>query len=206
MPVNFSKNINMGVKLQAKSSRNSLFEVGLLVIICVLFVWFILLPKKAEVDKKDGDLAKVQAQQADIHGQLATLQNLIGNLPANTGNISNLDQAIPLDGNTVRLQLLIQSIAQSAGVTVGNINISGNPNGEVVGDPALSANPYAVQRNLQTMDGTIYVIGTFNQLEVLLKKFENSGRLIDVGSLAIGQGSEGNLNMTVTFKAYYFAP
>ena len=206
MPVNFPKNINMGVKLQPTPSRNTLFEVGLLVIICVLFVWFILLPKKAEVDKKDADLAKAQAQQADIHGQLATLQSLISSLPANSQNISNLDQAIPLDGNTVRLQLLIQSIAQSAGVTVGNISISGSPNGEVVGDPALLADPYAAQRTLQTMDGTIYAIGTFNQLEVLLKKFENSGRLIDIDSLAIGQGSEGNLSMTLTFKAYYFAP
>jgi hypothetical protein len=91
-------------------------------------------------------------------------------------------------------------------VTVGNLDISGSPNGVVVGDTALLANPYGATRSLQTMDGSLYVIGSFDQLQALLKKLEISGRLIDVSSLAIEQGTAGNLNMTVTFKAYYLAP
>jgi Tfp pilus assembly protein PilO len=206
MPVNFSKNVSMSIKLPGKSSRNSLFEVGLLIIICVLFTWFILLPKKGVVDEKNSNLAKVQEQQKQMANQLAKLQNLIISLQPNSRNIANLDKAIPLEGNAIRLQLLIQSLAQSAGVTVGNINISSKSNAVVAGDTALLANPYGTERKLQTMDGTIYVIGSFNQLQALLKKLENSGRLINVSSMEINQGSEGALNMTLSFKAYYLAP
>lgn len=206
MPVNFTKNISMSIQSQAKSARNPLFEAGLLIIVCVLFVWFLILPKQAETDQKSGDLAKVQAQQGQTKGQLTKLQSLIKSLPSNSQNITMLDQALPLDGNTVRLQLLIQSLAQSVGVTVGNINISGNPKGVVAGDKTLLANPFGVTRTVQTLDGSIYLIGSFNQLQALLEKFESSGRLIDVDSLAINQGSAGNLNMTVTFKTYYLAP
>lgn len=206
MPDNLSKNTSIFTRPQGNSSRNSLFEVGLLVIICVLFVWFVLLPKKAAVDLKNGDLAKVRQREKQTAGQLAKLQSLIGSLPSNSQNVANLDKAIPLDGNVVRLRLLIQSITQSVGVTVGDINVSGNANGVVAGDTALLANPYGVSRSLKIMDGTIYVMGSFDQLQALLKKLENSGRLIDISALTIDQGSEGSLNMTLGIKAYYLAP
>jgi Tfp pilus assembly protein PilO len=117
-----------------------------------------------------------------------------------------LDQAIPLNSNTIRLQLLIQSLAQSVGVAVGDINVTGDPSGVVAGDMALLANPYGVSRSVKTMSGTISVSGSFDQLQTFLKKLENSGRLIDVDSLAIDQGSSDGLNLKLTFKAYYLAP
>jgi Tfp pilus assembly protein PilO len=206
MPVNFSKNISLGLQPQDKSSRNSLFEVGLLVIICVLFFWFVVLPKKAEVAQKNAALTKALAQQTLVDGELSTLQNLIASLPSNADNLTQLSQAMPLDGNTVRLQLLVQNLAESVGVTVGSISISGSPNGVAAGNTSLLANPYGVTRSVQALNGSLYVSGSFNQLLALLKKFEQSGRLIDVGSIAITQGSVGSLNMSVTFKAYYFAP
>ncbi len=206
MPINFPKNISMSTQPHGRFSRNSLFEVGLLVIICILFVWFILLPKKAEVDQKNADLAKVQDQENKIASQLTTLQSLINSLPSNSQNIVTLDQVMPLDGNAIRLQLLIQSLAGSVGVTVGSLNVSPAPGGMITGNAALLANPYGVTRSLQTMNGSLYVIGSFGQLQALLKKLENSGRLIDVDTMEIGQGIIGNLTMTLTFKAYYLAP
>jgi Tfp pilus assembly protein PilO len=206
MPVNFSKNISMSLRPQDRPYRNSLFEVGLLIIISGLFFWFIVLPKKAEVDLKINDLATIQQRGSQASGQLDELKNLIGSLPSNTQNTAILDQAIPLDGNVIKLQLLIQSIAQSAGVTLGNVSISGNPNGAIAGDTALLANPYGVARKLKTLDGALYVIGSFNQLQALLQKLESSGRLIDIDNLAISQGSEGNLGLSINFKAYYFGP
>jgi Tfp pilus assembly protein PilO len=197
----------MSVQPLNKTSRNSLFEVGLLIVICALFGWFILLPKRAEVVQKQDNLNNIESQASSTAAQLATLQSLIGSLPSNAQNIADLDQALPLDGSTVRLQLLVQSLADSVGVTLGNISISGNSGGEVSGDTALLSDPYGVARTVQTLDGTVYAIGSFDQLQEFLKKLENSGRLIDVDSMTIEQGSSpGNLNMALTFKAYYFAP
>jgi Tfp pilus assembly protein PilO len=207
MPVNFSTNISMGGQPLSKSSRNSMFEVGLLLIICLLFSWFILLPKRAEVAQKQSNLETVKKQGDNTSKQLATLQSLVNSLPSDSQNIAELDQALPLDGSTIRLQLLIQNLAQSVGVTVGNISVSGNPSGEVSGNTALLANPYGASRTVQTMDGTLDVVGSFQQLQSLLQKLENSGRLIDMDSMTINQGSSpGNLDMNLTFKAYYFAP
>ncbi|HYV33500.1 MAG TPA: type 4a pilus biogenesis protein PilO, partial [Candidatus Limnocylindria bacterium] len=65
---------------------------------------------------------------------------------------------------------------------------------------------YAPTRSLQKLSGTVYVIGTFSQLEAFLRKLENSGRIIDVSDLAIDPGTDGNLNLRVSIASYYFAP
>jgi Tfp pilus assembly protein PilO len=205
MPINFTKNTGIGAIPQKQSSRNSLFEVGLLIVICVLFAWFIILPKRADLSQKNDDLAKLQQQQIQTDNQLAKLKTLVASLSSNSQNIAEMDQAIPLSGNVVRLQLLVQSLADSVGVTVGNINIAGDPTGLVSVDPALKADPYSVARTVKTMNGTLAVSGSFEQLETLLKKLESSGRLIDVTSMTIAQGDLGALSMSLEFKAYYFA-
>lgn len=206
MPVNFSNNFSMLTRPQDKTSRNSLFEVGLLVIICVLFVWFIILPKKSSVDIKKDSLSKLIVEEGQISDKQAKLQTLLGSLESDVQDVNYLDQAIPLDGNTVRLRLLVQNMADSVGVTVGSINISGGSGTLMAGDKALLADPYGAGRKAQILSGTLNVLGSFDQLQVLLKKLENSGRLIDVSDLAIDQGSGGSLSMTLSFKSYYFAP
>jgi Tfp pilus assembly protein PilO len=206
MAVDFSKKISLNSDSQSKPYRNALVEVTLLVVICGLFYWFVILPKQNEIGIKNSQLTQVQAEETQVSGNLATLQNLVKNLKSDSQNISQLDQTIPLDGNVVRLQLLIQSLAGSAGVTVGNISISGQPNTAVAGDTALLANPYGVSRTLRTLSGTVFVVGSFSQLQNFLQQIEASGRLMDVTNLTISQDSQGQLNMQVTLNAYYLAP
>lgn len=164
------------------------------------------MPKQSDVGQKKDTLAKVELEQNQMAGKLAALQSLISSLESNSQNVAKLDQALPLDGNVIRLRLLVQSLADSVGVTVGDINVSAQSGGLAAGNKALLADPYLAPRTLQTLSGTIYVIGSFNQLQSLLKKIETSGRLIDITTLAIDQGTTDKLNMRLTFKAYYLAP
>jgi len=206
MAIDFSKKPGFNSEPQSNSYRNALVEVVLLVVICGLFYWFVILPKQEEVAAKNSQLTQVLGEGTKVSGNLVTLQNLVKSLKSDSQNISRLDQAMPLDGNVVRLQLLIQSLAGSAGVTVGNISISGQPNTAVAGDKALLANPYGVSRSLRVLSGTVFVIGSFSQLQNFLQQIETSGRLMDVTNLTISQDSQGQLNMQITLNAYYLAP
>jgi Tfp pilus assembly protein PilO len=206
MAVDFTKKIGLSPVSQSKPFRNALVEVTLLVVICGLFYWFVILPKQNQVNVKNTQLTQVSAEETKVSGNLVTLQNLVKSLKSDSQDISKLDQAIPLEGNAVRLQLLIQSLAASSGVTVGNISISGQPNAPVAGDKALLANPYVATRTLRTLSGTVFVIGNFSQLQNFLQQIETSGRLMDVTNLTISQDSQGQLDMQVTLNAYYLAP
>src|SRR5258707_388735 len=83
------------------------------------------LPKHGIFGEKQSDLSAVEAQQGQISDKLGKLKDLIKTL--DSGDISkktsDLDQALPLNGQTIPLEILIQNLAQSVGLTVGDISI-----------------------------------------------------------------------------------
>lgn len=208
MAINLPQNLNIGMPQQLKYSRNFLMEIVLLVIVCGLFGWFIVLPKKASVAAQATVLASYTSQEQSAANSLNTINTLVQELKNDSSQVAQLDQAMPLDNKPDNPQLLIQALAASSGVTLGDVTLANNndPNEVSAGDTALINDPYGTARTLQTLSGTVYVIGTFPQLEDFLKKIESSGRLMEVTSIEIG-GSEGsNLNLKIGLNAYYLAP
>jgi len=207
MDANLSKNLNLGLPPQIKNARNSLVELVLLVVVCALFGWFVVLPKKAEVEAKKADLATIQGQESKMADKLAKLKTLVQTLQSSSLQTADLDQALPLDGKITRLKILIDSLANSSGVTVGDVSVSSSKADSVVaGDKGLLANPYGAARTLQKLSGSVYVIGTFDQLKAFLQKLETSARLLDVTELSMDGASDGSLNLKLTISAYYLAP
>jgi len=47
MEINLSKSMSPGMPKVPKSAQNALVEVVLLIVVCGLFTWFIILPKKS---------------------------------------------------------------------------------------------------------------------------------------------------------------
>jgi Tfp pilus assembly protein PilO len=119
--------------------------------------------------------------------------------------VEYLDKALPLDGKALRLRFLIEDMARSVGVAIGDVNVLSKGDA-IAGDKKLLANPYAAARSLQKMTASVFVTGTFSQLQFFLHNIENSGRLMDINDLAIEPGSEGNLNLKLGLSAYYLAP
>lgn len=200
------KNINIGLPQKIKASRNFIVEIVLLLVFCVLFFWFLVLPKKAEVSAKQDVLEQTLSQQQLADTQLGTLKQLILNLNSHKDEVASLDEAIPLKGNVLELQILMENLANSAGVTVGDISLNASQNGIVAGNTSLLANPYASARSLLQITGSVYVFGNFPQLEAFMKKLENSGRIFDVSSFEVSSGQANNLSLRMSLKAYYFAP
>lgn len=206
MDINFPKSTNLGLPGQMKPYRNPLIEITLLVIVSVLLGWFLILPKRAEIAAARVQLASVESEESQTAGKLANLQKLVQTLESSQAQIKDLDQALPLDGNILKLRFLIESLAQSVGVAIGDVSIAGK--GEIItsGNKALLADYFGPNRSLQKLSGSVYVVGSFDQLKAFLQKLETSGRLIDITDLTIDSGTPGSLNLRLTINSYYMAP
>lgn len=200
------KNINFNPSVPAKSARWFWFEMFLLLAVCGLFYWFVVLPKRSALADKQSQLTQLQDQQKQMETSLATFKNLVKDLDSHSKEVSDLDYALPLDGRVTELQILLESMAKTVGVTIGDISV--NPQNDEIwaGNTALLADPYSAQRSLKKLSGTVYVLGSFDQLEAFLQKLETSARIIDVSSLNIDSGPAGSLGLRLTVSAYYLAP
>jgi Tfp pilus assembly protein PilO len=206
MNINFSKSTTIGVPGQLKPYRNPFVEITLLIIVCALFGWFIILPKKAQVSAQKAQLAVVTEDESQTAAKLATLQRLVDTLEASGPKVADLDYAMPLDGNTLKLHFLIENLAESVGATVGDISLAGNSEAFAAGDKKLLADFYGPTRTLQKISGSVYVIGSYEQLQAFLGNLETSGRLIDISDIGLDSSSDNGLNMRLTITAYYLAP
>lgn len=200
------KGINIGLPPQIKSSRNSLFEIVLLIVVCALFSWFIIMPKKAKVQAKKSELAKYAQEQSKMASNLQNFNRLVAELNSHEQEIKNLDDALPLEGKTTYLEILIQNLANSAGVAVGDIGLSGKNDVIAAGNTELIKNPYGATRTLQKISGTVSVIGSFAQMRDFLKKIETSGRVMQISSVDIVAAQDNNLSLRIALDAYYLAP
>jgi Tfp pilus assembly protein PilO len=200
------KNISIGMPKRASSSRVPLFEVGLLIVVCGLFYWFIIMPKNSALDQKKADLAQLQDESGKIADSLDKFKALAKNVESHPKEIADLDYALPLDGKITHLQTLIETLAQSVGVTIGDITVAAKGDNDWAGDKALLADPFAATRSVQELSGTVYVLGNLDQLTAFLQKIESSGRIIDVSAVSVDPGPEGSLGLRLTVDGYYLSP
>ena len=191
---------------QSSASRNTLFEVGLLLVICALFVWFVILPKRADLDQKQSAYDAVSVQEQGVSAKVAGLNAMIQKLQSSSGQTAQLDQALPLDGDIIKPRLLVQKLADDSGVTVGSIDVAGVSGSVAAGDTNLLKDPFGQTRTPKTLGVSVYVLGSFNQLMAFLRAIEQSGRLMNVSAVAVAQDSQGALNMKLTMGMYYLAP
>jgi len=89
-------------------------------------------------------------------------------------------------------------------MTVGNISIAFSGNDPMAGNKAALTSPYTVKRKVQKLTSTLNVIGTFDQFQTFLQKLETSGRLINVTSVDIDNGTEGKTDFNVSLEAYIY--
>jgi Tfp pilus assembly protein PilO len=204
MDLNFSKNIGLSATRQINPTRNLLIEVILLVIVCGLFTWFIILPKRADVNLKKETLNRFKEQAVNTQKQEATLRGLITELNVSKDDVEKLDKAIPLEQNMPQLESLLTDIARSVNVSLGNFGLSGRPNSVAAGNKELLANPYKPARTLQKISGSLVVGGTFSQLKAFIEKLEGSGRLINITDMQMDAGTNGSLNLRLNVNVYFF--
>ena len=226
MDIQLSKTISK-IKLNdlPEKSRNAWGEAVLILVIIILGSWFVVNPKRIAVNAKSGQLESLKSKLGDLQQNVDALSGLVSQLGTQTQQVAQLDEALPLQGRSVELQLLLQNLAASSGLAVNDINISDDGTGVAAGNLSLLANPYGAQRSLQQMKAAVTVAGNFENLEAFMKKLETSGRILDINSFQISPGggslnspagmdSAGNktasapagsdLTMSLNLNAYYF--
>jgi Tfp pilus assembly protein PilO len=206
MDLDLKKNISgMDLPVIIKAHSHSLYEVVFLCIVIALFYWYILSPKKAEVSVQTTLLSQLQEQQKKWEDSRDQLKLLVQQLNNNKAQAIVLDEALPLNGKIINLHLLIEKLANDSGVTIGDISLTGSGDAVVAGDKALLANPYGPKRTLQKLTGAVYVVGTYPQLQALLQKLENYGRIMDITALDIQSAKDSQLSLKLIMNSYYFA-
>jgi Tfp pilus assembly protein PilO len=72
------------------------------------------------------------------------------------------------------------------------------------GNKERISNPYAAERSLKKVSGSIYVTGTFDQLEAFIKKVETNARIINILGLELNQAADDKLSLKCTLETYYY--
>ncbi len=189
-----------------KPYRFSIVETFLLIVVIGLFSWFILLPKKAAVQTRENELKDLVNQQQSIASKVSTLKGLIAQLESHQKQVSYLDEALPLEGRTSKLQILLNSITASAGVTVGDMNIMSDSEQVFATNTDTAQESFKASRSLKKLTANVYVIGTYEQLKAFLEKVEETGRILDIVSLDLGASQDNQLDLRLVVTSYYYAP
>jgi Tfp pilus assembly protein PilO len=196
--------LNIQSKLVSPRKGNSLFEVGVLIVVILLVLYFIVRPKHQQANAKVAELANAQKQYSSVETDRKTLETLVGQLKDKQDEIEVLDQAIPLNGRITSLDLVIDNMVANSGMKLASIINSETESGVVAGDKKLLDDPYGADRTLQSSVVNITVTGPVEQFNQLLKLIENSPRLMDIDSVTISQEQE--VLYKIRLKAYYYAP
>jgi Tfp pilus assembly protein PilO len=201
MELGVAKNIP---RLSATKAQYSIFELVLLIAVIVLFSWFILQPKRAELSVQNQQLSQLTAESEKLNFELKTLQNLIATLQNHKQDVLNLDEALPLDGKITKLHLLLQTLIGSTGATLGDLSVSQTSDFIAAGNTALINAPFAAKRSVKRITGSLTLFGNFFQLQEALKKLENNSRIMDILSVDMVGSKDDKLDLKLNFQTYYY--
>jgi len=205
MDINFNKpagQITDTIRMSPK--RTSMFELVILLVIGGLFFWFIVQPKAANLAEQK-NLSESLAQESDgLSQQQAKIDSLIRQLAASSKDLSQLDESLPLHSRTTWVYLLVESVVESSGMTVGSLSVSNTEEEFVAADSTLAGNPFSAGRKVKKISANLGVTGSFAQFQALLKKMESSSRIIDIKTLDVSPASDGLLDFRISFDTYYF--
>ncbi len=190
---------------RSKQIQSPLFQAVLLIIAIVIFWWFILSPKYNQVSTKRAELASVQSQQSSLENDQEELNKLIDKLESSDAQIKLLDEALPLSNRPTQIALLLETYAQSSGMSISDISVDDLDHAIAAGNKSVIDDPYGKQRGLVTVKVTMVVTGSVDQFKNFLEILEKSGRIVDVENLEVTSG-DGAARFTLDLKTYAFEP
>lgn len=197
----------------------SWLNVAALILIVVLFYWFVVKPKSAQLKTVQDNLTQLNNSYQTIQNEKDELNGLITKLQSSKDEIKELDEAIPLKDRSTRLYVLVDNLVSQTGMKLANLSVeladqaaaSADPTGAkkgqiVAGDKKTLADPYGVARKLQTYTISIASTGNVTQFKSLLELLETNGRILDVTNLEINRGDDGITTFRIKVLGYAYTP
>ena len=183
--------------------RNPMLQAILIIIVVVLFGWFIVIPKNAQVSQKSQQLEVLETQAQNLEADLETVNRLVAQLESSDSEVKLVDEALPLTNRPTRIALLLEEYARSSGMQVAQINIENVDANIASGNKEVLAKPYESNRSLITTNVTVSVGGSIDQFKNFLTLLETSGRILDVESFTVNS-SEGDVRYNLKLLTYAY--
>jgi Tfp pilus assembly protein PilO len=162
-------------------------------LVCVLVIFFLVLPKRSQVSAAQKQLDDVKNQTSQLQAQLSALVDAEAQAPAARQTIRRVDKQIPPTADEPGLILLLRDAAERSAVDFTNIAVS---------TPAAAATSA-----YSSIPVTITITGTYFSLDEFLFRIETLPRAAKVltGSISAsaGEGSVLNeLTMQISMELY----
>jgi Tfp pilus assembly protein PilO len=186
-----------------KDSRNYLAKIFLLLLIIGAGYWFMVSPKMVTQNTKKDQLSQLTKEREDLASSISTFNKLVSDLNSHSQDAARLDEALPLQSKSFRMNLLIRKLAETAGVTVQDVNFSEKA-GVIAGSKDTSAQPFAGTRTLQKFTGSVAVTGNFDNIQAFIKNVENNSRIMDIQNFDISGSSDGALSLKLNLITYSY--
>ncbi len=199
-----NNSVSTTITSKATGKSHTAFEAILFLVVIGLFYWFIISPKQDSIKAIEVQYDHLKQQEALIQKSKKDLNQALSDLKNHPQEISQMDEALPLDNRVSKLYIALSSLTEGSGMTVGNINISYGGAAPMAGDKSVLTDPYGQKRSVQKLTTTLTISGTFDQFQALLEKLQNSGRIINMNSLNVASNQGGIYDFSVNLEAYYF--
>jgi Tfp pilus assembly protein PilO len=161
--------------------------------LALLMVFFLVLPKVAQVSDARAELTDERAKQTTLESQLRALQDAKIAAPQSQATIDRVDREIPPTADLPGLILLLQNASTSSGIDLTTIT------------PAVPV--FDATSGLSTISVSVTVTGSYFALTEYLYKIETLPRAAKVLTVSVSPaGSTGTttsgLTLTATLDMY----
>jgi Tfp pilus assembly protein PilO len=177
------------------SRRSPIIAVVVALLVCTLAVFFLVLPKRAEVSDAQKQLDTVNNQTAQLKAKLRALVDAKAQAPAARKTLRRVDREIPPTADEPGLILLLRNAAERSGVDFTDL--------------AVSAPVASSTSSFSTIPVSITIGGTYFSLDEFLFRIEKLPRAAKVLAGTISAATAGTvgsttneLTMQITMELY----
>ena len=164
--------------------------------VLLIGVWYLALfrPQSSALQTANAAYTQAEQQANTLQGQIASLQALERQVPADTAKLAQYDLAVPKTPNLQDILNQLHALAVTAGVELTSLN------------PAISA-PGAASSGSSPGAGnqiqlSMTINGGYNGIRGFLTGLEKMPRIIVVTQLSIG-GSASTLTASISAHTFY---
>lgn len=188
-----------------KDFSNPTIQIVILMIIVVLFSWFLLKPKLATTMETRKSLDTANAKLKQIENDKRDLNKLVNELQSSKKEVALVDEALPLGGRISKVNLLLENLVQTSGMTLALMNAEDTDEIISAGNKEVLKNPYQPGRALHTAEISLSVSGNMEQFRNLLQLIETNSRILDIKEVEVAAGeNENDTKFIITIQAYAF--
>jgi Tfp pilus assembly protein PilO len=190
--------------IRVKAPVNPLFSI-LFFLLIVMLTWFLVWPKFSEIKVKSGELRELESVK-DNFGQLkGNVDRLVSQMQSARQDISLLDEALPIDNRISKVYVIVESFAKASGLNLVNITTDTGDALAVDGAVGEKDGQFKKERKLFISTMTLSLSGGYESFLTFLTFLEDSSRIVDVDSVDIAPGENGELTFRVKLKSYFYS-